>query len=187
MNMHIIPVHHWVFVHGRHFGDKHQENYYLGKRDNDRLYHHSKPILTTSVDNERNTRFFKGPEVNEVRKASGRDFKPVTIRKERSRTEKTYTTPQQSRTKPQMTERSTPKPAEREIKVSRNTRSENVKINNERTTVRPKNTRVNNTVNSYRKAEIADRNSYVSKQQTETKPKSGNRPPVTRTTVRSVK
>jgi hypothetical protein len=36
--------------------------------------------MTTYLDNERNTRFFSGPEVKEIRKATGRDFNPVAIR-----------------------------------------------------------------------------------------------------------
>ena len=79
--MHIdIPVHHWVFLPGRHFGDRFQDRYYMDRRDNGRLFHNSKPIATTATDNERNTRFFSGPEVKEIRKATGRDFKPVAVR-----------------------------------------------------------------------------------------------------------
>ena len=162
-------------------------NHYMGRRDNDRLYHHAKPILTTSVDNERNTRYFSGPEVTEVRKASGRDFKPVAAREERGRIGNKRTTPPQNRMIPEKTERYTPIPAERKLQAPGNTRSENIKINKERANIQTGKSKNVDLVKSGNRPEISDRKSPSPRQQAETKPKPGNRPPANRTAERPAK
>jgi len=184
-NMHFdIPSHHWVFVHGRHFGDRHQEHYYMGRRDNDRLYHHSRPITTTSSDNERNTRFFNGPEVKEIRKATGRDFNPVAIREKenagqtiRNERMEIYR-PKVDRTavraeKEKPVERYSParvrnnrseipvkynsEPAERQTLMSKNTRNDNVKPGNERLNRQSTQRQYSDPVKAERRMEPADR------------------------------
>jgi len=75
-----IPVHHWVYVPARHFGRHDINRYYMHRNENERLYRQSTFIENTGRDDQTNTRYFKGPEVREVRKTTGQDFKPVEVR-----------------------------------------------------------------------------------------------------------
>ena len=52
----------------------------MNNKENERLYRRSTLIENTRMDGPTNTRYFKGPEVREVRKATGQDFKPVEVR-----------------------------------------------------------------------------------------------------------
>jgi hypothetical protein len=188
--MHIdIPVHHWVFLPGRHFGDRHQERYHMGTWDKDRLYHNSRPIETTAMDNERNTRFFSGPEVQEVRKAAGRDFKPVaisekrmagqTIRNERleiyrpkmdvkaKRVEKTRPVERYSPA-PEQTKRSekpaqyNSKPVEKKMQPQKSTRNENIKPGKQNTNGQSIQRQYSNQVKVDKKVVFAERKTSVS-------------------------
>ena len=81
VNVHIdIPAPYWTFVPHRHFGRHDMDRYYTGSAENERLYHHSRTLAGTTADRETSARYFKGPEVNEARKATGRDFRPVEVR-----------------------------------------------------------------------------------------------------------
>lgn len=182
-NIHVdIPIHHWVFIHGSHFGDRHQDRYHMGRKDNDRLYHNSKPILNTTVDNERNTRIFSGPEVREVRKASGRDFSPVAIRDERSRTAKINVTEPVTRTRIDNPSKNDRAPVTRETQVKRSTRNDNSRVARERANIQPAKKQNVPQVTNGARMEVADRKSPVQKQPARSAPKAGNDPRNTRNT-----
>jgi len=75
-----IPAPYWVFLPERHFGRHDMDRYYTGRVDNDRLYRRSSVMGGTLADRETNARYYAGPEVREVSRATGRDFKPVEVR-----------------------------------------------------------------------------------------------------------
>ena len=185
-NIHIdVPVNHWVFVPGRHFGERYQERYHMGRLDNDRLYNRSNPIVTTSMDNERNTRFFSGPEVREIRKATGRDFKPVavseknsagqTIRNERMEIYRPKVDENSVRAKKtRLVEKYVPssernmrsekpaqygrKPAERQMQAPKSNHNESVKPGKERTNGQPAKRQYSKPVKTDRTRELAESN-----------------------------
>jgi hypothetical protein len=111
-----LPPDYWVFVPGRYFGDRHQDHHYMGRRDDDRLYQRSHIIGRTVMSNDRNARYFKGPEVSEVRKATGRNFKPLEARKDE-------TLERMVRSERKNINR---QPIESQVKATKNQRSENV-------------------------------------------------------------
>jgi hypothetical protein len=191
-NMHInVPVNHWVFVPGRHFGERYQERYHMGRWDNDRLYHRSNPIVTTSVDNERNTRFFSGPEVREIRKETGRDFKPVavseknnagqTIRNERMeiyrpkvdgnavRAEKTrlvekYAPSPERNMRSEKPPQYSRKPADRVMQADKNTRQGNTINKNERPNRQPSQRHYSDQEKYSKRGELAERKTLAPNQ-----------------------
>jgi hypothetical protein len=74
-----IPVNYWVFVPFRHFGRPDIGHYYMHRSDNDRLYRRSDYIVNTGTDHNTNTRYYSGPALSDVRKATGRDIRPVEV------------------------------------------------------------------------------------------------------------
>ncbi len=78
-NMNIPPAQ-WIFVHDRDFCRQDIDHYYIDRHDNDRLYHNSRFMSTTQTDPERNVRYFSGPRVTEVSKATRTDIRPIAVR-----------------------------------------------------------------------------------------------------------
>jgi hypothetical protein len=197
-----VPVNHWVFVPGRHFGERYQERYHMGRLDNDRLYDRSNPIVTTSMDNERNTRFFSGPEVREIRKVTGRDFKPVavseknsagqTIRNERmeiyrpkmdenakriekSRPGERYSpAPEQSK-RYETPARENVKTKERQMRLPNNSHNTNVHTNKEFLKEQPAQRQYSNLVKTNKSGGVADKKKPAPKSRTKQEPNTERR------------
>lgn len=75
-----IPPAHWVFVHERYFGRRDMDHFRIDRRDNEPLFRRSSIIGNTGMDRKTNVRYFSGPGIKDVQKATGRDIKPVEIR-----------------------------------------------------------------------------------------------------------
>jgi hypothetical protein len=75
----VIPVNYWIFVPQRDFGRHDLDRYYMRRNDADRLYRHSRILDKTGMDRETHERYFVGPAIKDVRKATGRNFTPVEI------------------------------------------------------------------------------------------------------------
>jgi hypothetical protein len=80
--MHDFHVNLWVFVPSNHFGEPLQANHYLKSQDAERMHHRSSLISDIDTERGRNMRYFRGPEVKEVRKVTGRDFKSTVLRED---------------------------------------------------------------------------------------------------------
>jgi hypothetical protein len=52
----------------------------MDRSHNERLFHRSRVMETTTFDRERNTRYYRGPAVNEVSRMTGRTIKPAEVR-----------------------------------------------------------------------------------------------------------
>ena len=75
-----IPAPHWVFLPERHFGRRDMDHFYMHRADNDRIFRRSVAMTGTTAERGSDIRYYSGPEVNAIRKATGRDIKPVEIR-----------------------------------------------------------------------------------------------------------
>jgi hypothetical protein len=82
--MYDYPVNHWVFVPTAHFGEPFQANHYLRGRDAERMHHRSSIItgINTEREGQGTGRHFRGPDIQEVRKTTGRDFRSTEIMKD---------------------------------------------------------------------------------------------------------
>lgn len=106
-NWFVIPVHSWVFVPRAHFGVPGMDRYYVNRDYNDRYLHRSTFIGGTGTDRETHVRYYAGPEARDVSKSTGREIRPVEVRRDdrnasydRSKTtqvqkQERYTPPQQ--------------------------------------------------------------------------------------------
>jgi hypothetical protein len=82
VNWTLIPNFSWVFVPRMHFGFPGMNRYYVNRMDNDRYYRRSTFIAGTGMDSETNVRYYSGPEARDVGKATGREIRPMEVRRE---------------------------------------------------------------------------------------------------------
>lgn len=75
-----IPWNHWVFISSKHFGSCHQDRYYSDRHHGERLYRRSHFMESTSYDRDRNVRYYRGPDADEVGRTTGRKIKPLELR-----------------------------------------------------------------------------------------------------------
>jgi hypothetical protein len=80
-NLNLIPPHAWVFVPRMHFGLPGMDRYYVDRMHNDRYLHRSLFIAGTGTDRETNVRYYAGPSAREVAKVTGREIRPVEVRR----------------------------------------------------------------------------------------------------------
>jgi hypothetical protein len=79
-NSYNIPANRWCFVPDHYFGRRDLARYYVNRRDNDRLYNRSTFIVNSNVDRRTNARYYSGPDMRMVHRATGQEFKPVEVR-----------------------------------------------------------------------------------------------------------
>jgi hypothetical protein len=84
-----IPHNHWCFVPDRYFGGRDMRHHYVGRRESENLFNRSSIIVHSNEDRHSHTRYYSGPEIGTVKKATGRDFKAVEI-KENNRPGQTF-------------------------------------------------------------------------------------------------
>jgi hypothetical protein len=76
----MIPMNYWIFVHDRDFGCRDLNRYALRGWDHDRMYRHSHFMEGMENNGHGHRNYFTGPRVEQVRGATGRDFRPRDIR-----------------------------------------------------------------------------------------------------------
>lgn len=75
-----IPPERWVFVPSRYLNDPHIDHYYGPRSNNTVIIQKSTIINNTYVDNSTHVTYVKGPDRNEVQRATGKNVEESTVK-----------------------------------------------------------------------------------------------------------
>jgi hypothetical protein len=82
VNWNLIPTFSWIFVPRIHFGFPGMEHYYVNRHGDDWYYRRSSFMGGMSMDRDTRVRYFAGPEAREVSKITGREIRPMEVRRD---------------------------------------------------------------------------------------------------------
>lgn len=73
-------VNYWNFVQYSDFGKTNIDQYYINRNENRRIFRNSSVINNRYNDSRRNSTYFTGPSLNQVRRLTGRSINSIAIR-----------------------------------------------------------------------------------------------------------